>query len=107
MQNKNLIKQAKPYIGLSCSDRNKNHNPTGEKSIRIRKNRRTALKPNEYCKLIFEVFDDFISFQFPADSDKLTRTLYKGIIRKLINKDNYLEYINMPAIQIKFTIDNL
>ena len=75
----------------------RNRNPHGEKQIGIPKARKFAETDKEWVELIMEVLANYLRLK-GFDSKKIR--LLIEIARMFITKDNWADYINLPAVAL-------
>jgi hypothetical protein len=88
-------KESRHINGYTSSEaKGENSNPSGERGIRIPKDRKFATTPPEYVRLILECFKhELATKKLPPQNEKLVMR----IAEMLITKDNYQDYINLSA----------
>jgi len=77
-------------------------NPNGEPAIRVDKNRKFATTPKEYAELVHEVMENELQRKGILG---LRLKLLMDMVRGIVTKKNYLQYINLSAEAIYFIIE--
>ena len=79
-----------------------NNNPSGQRAIKVDKNRKFATKPKEYAELIHEVMENELQRKGILG---LKLKLLMDIVRGLVTKRTYKSYINLSAEAIYLILE--